>query len=128
MRSQADRAKEDITANKNPKKADNSSTKPACRPTGLAGVLMGAAKLAGLGCVGLKPVSRFINCDCNSLISVSLAVVVASNMAAAENFSLLMLMLACWLDKNFEISSEKASLDFTVSSKLRCLANTGAAK
>ena len=125
---QADRAKEVSTANKNPKKADNSSNKPVCRPTGFAGVLMGAAKLAGLVCDGLKPVSRFINCDRNSLISLSLAVVVASNMAAAENFSLLMLMLACWLDKNFEISSEKASLDFTVSSKLRCLANTGVAK
>ena len=48
MRRQADRAKEVSTANKNPKKADISSTKPACRPTGLADVLMGAAKLAAL--------------------------------------------------------------------------------
>ena len=128
MCSQAERAKADNTADKNPKKADNSSTKPACRPTGLAGALMGAAKLAGLVCVALKPVSRFINCARNSLTSLSLAVVVASNMAAAENLSLLMLRLACWLDKNFAISSEKASLDFTVSSKLRCLAKTGAAK
>jgi hypothetical protein len=48
MRRQADRAKEVSTASKSPKKPDNSSTKPACRPTGLAGVLMGAAKLAAL--------------------------------------------------------------------------------
>jgi hypothetical protein len=49
MCSQAERAKADNTADKNPKKADNSSTKPACRPTGLAGALMGGGQTGWLG-------------------------------------------------------------------------------